>query len=308
MSVDNRISLHKLQVFIAVVDLGGVGKAADSLHVAQPVVTAHIRSLEERVGAKLFFRDGRQLRLTAAGEAVRSWALDLMTQTNQLSRHLDGLVDGTRGSVAIAASMSVGSYMLPTILSDFRAQHPHISITLRIYDSDRAITAVESGECDFAVILAESTPSSAGLVGKRLGEEPLLVVAPAAGPPSGTSIRLEELADFQFVELPEGFLRRSLNEVHLAKAGLERRKIAIEMGHPEAMKRGVEKGLGVALLFRSSVESELERGTLKALDVDGWEVRVPIYLVHRSVQQFSGAQSSVIETVSRDISGLRSAQ
>ena len=60
--LDQRISLQKLEIFCLVVDLGGVGRAAEHLFVAQPVVSAHLRTLQERLGAELLYRDGRRLR------------------------------------------------------------------------------------------------------------------------------------------------------------------------------------------------------------------------------------------------------
>lgn len=305
MPVDSRISLHKLEVFEAVVDLGSVSKAAEVFHVAQPVVSAHLRSLEARVGAKLFYRDGRHLSLTQAGMAVHTWAIDLLTHTRELSRNLDGLSDGTRGSVSIAGSMSMGSYVLPAMLSDFKLRHSHIAISLHIYHADQAIRVTETGECDFAVILAESPPATETLTGERLGQEPLVVIASREGPPAGDEIGLDELGQLDFVDMPEGFLRRSLNEAHLAKVGIERRNIAIEMGHPEAVKRGVERGLGVALMFRSAVAAELDQGTLKVLPVRGWDVVEPIFLVHRKGRHFSRAQRSVIDALSEAISSAR---
>lgn len=304
MPVDSHISLHKLEMLKAVVDLGSVSKAAEVFHVAQPVVSAHLRSIEERVGTKLFYRDGRQLSMTQAGEAVYAWAIDLLTHTSELSRHLDGLADGTRGSVSLAASMSLGSYLLPTMLSDFSLRHSNIAITLHVYHSDHAIRVAETGECDFAVILAESPQTSITLTGKRLGQEPLLLVAPPNGPPEGDEIGLDELARLDFVELPDGFLRHTLNEGYLAKVGLERRNIAIEMGHPEAIKRCVERGLGVALMSRSSAAAELAQGTLKAVRVSGWDLVVPIYLVYRKGRQFSQAQQAVIDELSAEISAV----
>jgi LysR family transcriptional regulator, low CO2-responsive transcriptional regulator len=301
VAIDNRITLHKLEVFKAVVDLGSVSRTAETFHVAQPVITSHLRSLETRLGARLFYRDGRQLRLTQSGEAAHAWAIDLLTHTQELSRHLDGLADGTRGTVALAASMSVGSYVLPSPLSEFRRRQPDIAITLNIYHSDHAIRVTESGECDFAFILGESPPASEGLTWVHLGFESLLLVASPKGPPGGSEIRRDDLAELDFVELPEGFLRRALNEAHLRKLGLRRRNIAIEMGHPEAMKRCVEQGLGVALLFTSSVAEELADGRLKAVRVEGWDVQVPIYLVHRKGRQFSGAQQTVMQALSEAI-------
>ena len=104
--LDTRITLYKLEVFDLVVELGSVSRAADQLFVSQPVVTAHIRSLEQRIGGRLFYRKGRQLVLTEAGRAVHAWARDVLTHTHELSRHLDGLSDGSRGSVVLGASMS----------------------------------------------------------------------------------------------------------------------------------------------------------------------------------------------------------
>lgn len=305
LPVDTRITLHKLEVFKAVVDLGSVRKAAERFHVAQPVISAHLRSLEQRLGTQLVFRDGRQLSLTAAGQAAYTWSGDLLMQTRAFSRHLDGLADGTSGSVVLATSMSVGSYMLPDSLSRFSLRHPGIAISLKIYDSDHAIRATQAGECDFAVILAESPPEGPGLTGRPLGHEPLLLVTSPEAPPAADEIDLDQFAELSFVELPEGFLRRTLNEAHLRRVGLHQRQIAIEVGHPEAMKRAVKQGVGSALMFRCSVAEELGAGTLRAVTVRGLDVSVPIYLVHRTGRQFSAAQQVVIDAISESITNDR---
>ncbi|MDF2050478.1 LysR family transcriptional regulator [Arthrobacter sp. Cr_A7] len=301
MPVDTRITLHKLEVFRAVVESGSVGKTAEAFHVAQPVITAHLRSLETRLGNKLFSRDGRHLKLTSEGEAVYTWAIDLYTRTKELSRYLDGLADGTSGSVSVAASMSVGSYLLPPALSELRRKWPNIEVTLNIYHSDLAIDATETGHSDFAVMIAESPPSNPGLTGEPLGLEPLILVAPPSGAPHSNEIDLAELARLDFVELPEGFLRRSLNEGHLANVGLESRRIVMELGHPEAMKRAVQNGMGVALMFYTSVADELESGRLRAVTVRGLDVTVPIYLVYRKGRNFPAAQQTVVKAISEYI-------
>lgn len=307
MPVDTRITLHKLEVFRTVAELGSVSKAAERFFVAQPVVSAHLRSLEQKLGVKLVYREGRSLKLTPAGEATYRWTLDMLTHTHELSRHLDGLADGTSGRVVLAASMSVGSYVLPQALSEFRLQNPSIEISLNIYHSDHAIRATDSGECDFAVIFAEAPPESTMLTGERLGYEPLVLVTAPSGPPADDEIDLDQVASLSFVELPEGFLRRTLNDRHLKQAGLNRRKIAIELGHPEAIKRAVKAGLGAALLFQCSVAEELEAGTLRAIRVEGLDVAVPIHLVHRAGRQFSSAQQRVIDAIADSVAATPTA-
>ena len=162
LSLDPRISLRKLEVFSLVVQLGGVSRAAEHLYVAQPVVSAHIRSLEERLQTKLFYREGRQMRLTESGQAVYSWAEDLLTKTRTPRSSPSGLSDGRRGTVVFGASMSIGSYRLPSILADFRETHPGVDLILGISDTEHAIEDTRTGEFDFSVVISGSSSSCPG--------------------------------------------------------------------------------------------------------------------------------------------------
>ena len=126
--------------------LEALGRAAEDLFVAQPVVSAHLRSLENRLGgAELFYREGRQLHLTEAGRAVHAWTEDVLTRTRELERHLASLSDGSTGSVVMGASMSVGSYVLPHVLTSFRARHPGAALRLGISSTEHAIEETAVG-------------------------------------------------------------------------------------------------------------------------------------------------------------------
>lgn len=301
MAFDSRITLYKLEVFSQVVAFESVSRAAEQLYVTQPVVTAHIRSLEERVGAKLFYREGRQLQLSEAGYAVHEWAQDVLTHTRELGRQLEGLSDGSRGGVALAASMSIGSYLLPPALSRFRIERPKVEIQLNVTDSDHAITATEVGECDFAIVYSEHEPRSPGLRGELIGREELVVVAAAHGQPAADSLTVDQLAELDFVDSPVGYIRRTLIDEQLKKVGLRERRVAIQVGHPEAMKRAVLSGLGVALLFQSAAEDEIERGSLRRVEIEDARLSVPIYLVHRKGKMFSAAQRDLLEILREEV-------
>jgi DNA-binding transcriptional LysR family regulator len=307
MALDSRVTLHKLEVFQLVVELGGVSRAADQLYVSQPVVTAHIRSLEQRVGARLFYREGRHLRLTEAGRAVHRWADDVLTHTRELSRHLDGLTDGTRGSVVIGASMSVGSYLLPPVVTRFRRERPQVELKLSITDSDHAMQATEAGECDFAVVILEDDPPSPGLEGRPLGEEELVIVTGPGREPAADTITIDELSRLAFVESPTGMIRRSLVDSQLGRIGIRERNVVIEVGHPEAMKRAAEAGLGVTLLFRSAVRREIEAGALREIALADASLAVPLYLVYRKGKLFSAIQRDLMEAIERHLQGTLSA-
>lgn len=296
--MDDRITLSKLRIFALVVELGSVTRAAERLYVAQPVVTAHMRSLEERLGAKLFYREGRSMHLTEAGRTAHAWATDLLTRTRELERNLDGLTDGARGSVVVGASMTIGSYSLPPILAAFRQDRPQVQIRMNILDPDHVIRDTESGENDFAVVLMPVDSSSTGLTAEQIGAEDLVVVAAVGAAQPGPEVSPEELGELWFVEAPAGSVRRSHADAALRQIGIERHNVSIELGHPEAMKRAVLAGLGVSLMHRSSVAAELEVGVLREVHItDAGPMATAVFVAYRSDKVFSVAQGDLIDQI-----------
>lgn len=288
MAVDQRISLQKLEVLDTVVRLGGVGRAADHLGVAQPVVTAHIRSLEGRLNTKLFYREGRQLHLTDTGRAVHLWALDVLRRTRELSRELDSVHEGIQGSVTVATSMTLGSYRLPPLFSRFLLQRPGVDVRVDITDAAHAIADTEAGANDFSVVVIGSPPVNPALVAAQVGSEELILVASRRGAPQGEGpFEVADLASLPFVEAQQGSLRRQFTDRELGRIGLGRRRVVMELGHPEAMKQVVSAGLGISCLFRNSVRRELHDGSLRELTVPDVNLGGPTYLIHRRDKAFS---------------------
>jgi DNA-binding transcriptional LysR family regulator len=302
VSIDLRISLRKLEVLSLVVQLGGVGRAAEHLFVAQPVVTAHIRSIEERVGAKLFYREGRQMHLTEAGQAVHGWAEDLLTRTRELERYLDGISDGSQGTVVFGASMSVGSYELPSVLTTFRASHPDVDLRLGVSDTEHAIEDTRAGVFDFAVVVSEEQLELPGMEVQRVGTDTIVLVSAPGGAPESAVITVEELRRLPFIDAPEGIVRRTFVDRQLRQLGIRDRNVVLQLGHPEAMKRATRAGLGATLLFRSAVREELESGTLREVRVEGADLALPIYIVYRRGKTFSPLHHELIDEIRRTLS------
>jgi DNA-binding transcriptional LysR family regulator len=288
---DNRISLQKLEIFCLVVELGGVSRAAEHLFVAQPVVTAHLRSLQDRLGAPLLYRDGRRMRLTEAGERAYAWATETLARTTELARELDGLSDGRRGSIVIGSSMSLGSYVLPLILTRFREARPMAEITLTVSDPEHAASAVETGLCDFAVIVTESVPPIATIDGEQVGyEDFVLVAAPDATP---EAIAPKDLAALPLISSPRSHIRRALIDHQLEQLDVVADNVVIELGHPEAMKRAAKDGAGATFLFRSAVAEDLHSGSLREIAIEGVELAVPVFVLTRARKHLSPIQEEL---------------
>ncbi len=301
MSLDNRITLQKLEVFCLVVELGGVGRAAEHLYVAQPVVTAHLQTLQQRLGAQLLYRDGRRMRLTEAGEAAYTWAKEVLSRSQEVVREIEGLAEGSGGSAVVTSSMSVGSYMLPGVLTAFRRAHPRARLTLHVADPEGALHAVEVGDADFAVLMTDATIEPRLFAVEELAREEVVLVAGPDDHQAGDSVTVAELDGLRYVCSPHGLSRRRLVDDALRAIGVEERDIVLELGHPEAMKRAAQDGLGVALLFHASVERELADGSLRQVEIEGARLSVPIVLVRRAGKRVSPLQAALIEAIRLDL-------
>lgn len=293
----SQATLHKLEVFCLVCELQSVTRVAERMRVAQPVVTAHLRFLEEKLGVKLFERSGRRLVLTLAGERVHKWASDIITRTHELERELDLAIDGELGSAVVAASMTVASYVLPPLFTAFRGLNPNGGITVQVSNPQLVTAAVRDGTCDFGVCILDPRHDVDGLNVERLWTERLVLVAARDDSSIGDTATPQEIEALPFVSSPRNQVRREAEEDGLRAHGIVNRRVLLEFGHPEAIKQAVRSGAGVAFVMETSVRDELARGLLRRVATPEIDLPVPVFLVHRRGKSFSGFQTRLIDFV-----------
>ena len=304
MPVDLRISLKKLEVLTRVVELGGVTRAAEDLYVAQPVVTAHIRSLERRLGTPLFYREGRHLQLTPAGRAVHQWAEEVLLRTRECDRVLGELSNGSGGAACIGASLSVGSYLLPAAFAEFQSDNPHTRLQLAIKRSSEVMSEVRAGGLDFGVVVLDGA-EVANLSTEKLGQDELVLVAAGICPGHDSpNAEADPPASLQFVDSAEGFLEVTSIGDRLLGYGVTT-TVALRTGHPEAAKLAVRQGTGVALLSRSAVRAELAGGDLRELRIVDLPVLLPICLVYRVDWEPSALHERLIDRIRLAVDAAR---
>lgn len=296
--MDNRISMYKLEVFRLTVDLGGVGRAAAHLYLTQPVVTAHIKSLQERMGVKLFTKSGRNLKLTEAGRSAYSWACDVARRTDEMQDDLDQIEHGTGGTARLWAAPAVGSYLLPRAVAAFAEANPAARVSMQIAQPNQVLETVEVGACDFGVLITDEIRPESGVVGEVLGWEDFVLVAAANSQLAGESVNTQELAELPFISTPDDMIMRRMENASLTSVGVPRHRVALEFGHPEATKVALSMDLGVALMFRCTVARELARGELREVQLQRQPMRVPVYLVRRESGRLTPLQSALIRQVS----------
>ena len=265
------ITFTQLAAFLAVVKGGSVTAAADELVVTQPSVSAAIGSLGKELGCNLFERSGRGIRLTGAGAAFSAYAEDivgLLAEGRRAARDAAELADGR---LQIAAVTTAAESFVPLLMHAFAEAHPGIELTLVVGNNEDVLGRVLTHRADVAI--AGRPPGSERLVAVPFRENEIVCITapddPAAG---GAPLPAAALAKRAWLLRERGSGTRTLNERFLAERNLN--PSTLTLGSNGAIKQGARAQLGVSLLSRATVETELEFGWLGEIPLtDGPETR-----------------------------------
>jgi DNA-binding transcriptional LysR family regulator len=241
--------LNNLQTFMAVAAEGSFSGAARRLGVTQPSVSEQIRALELHFGVSLFERMGRRTRLTVAGERLRDHGRRLMLGLEEMERDLSALKDGTRTTLAIAASPIAGEVVLPSLLPLFQAENPGTSIREVIAETPAVIARLLEREVELAVI--GSPFQDERCVVEVLARNEFVLIA-ARGHPLTLldTVTAARLSREPLVLRERGSGSRAAVESALAAAGVapDRLHVVAELGSTEAIMAAVVAGLGVGFV------------------------------------------------------------
>lgn len=142
------MELRHLRYFIKAAELLNFTKAAESLYVAQPTLSVQIHQLEEQLGAELFVKVGRMVRLTQAGEAFLVRAQRVVTELEQAIEEVSAIKGGLRGNLSITALSLIVCRLLTKWVPTFKTQFPEVGIYLRSGNIDEIEAEIASGVMD----------------------------------------------------------------------------------------------------------------------------------------------------------------
>ena len=247
------LTLHRLELFLAVLDEGGVGRAAKARNISQPAVSEHLQGLEAHFGVPLLERHGRSVRPTPAARALEPYArqaVGLLRGAERTAADLRGL---RSGSLTIGASTTPGTYLLPAALGRFHAAHPGIALSLQISDTREIERWVSAGQVELGVI--GEAPLVPGLAAEPWVQDELVLIIPRRHPLARhRSVRARALAGESYIAREEGSSTRGVAERYLTRSGVTLTP-AMELGSTEAIREAVAAGLGVALISRHAVQT-----------------------------------------------------
>jgi DNA-binding transcriptional LysR family regulator len=284
-----QIDFRHLETFCRVADLKSFSKAAEDLFLSQPTVSGHILSLEKSLSLRFFDRASKEVRLTKAGEIFREYALKILSFRKDLLNALSEFSQGIRGELCLGASTIPGEYLLPKLMGDFKKEHPHFIISLKIADTKEIIQYVLQDSVEFGIIGAKLNHPF--LHYEKYAEDEIIVVAPSDHPLTRKKrVNLEELLKEPWIIREEGSGTQMAVEKALRKKGksLKEFDLSMEMGSTSSVKEGVKAKLGLAFLSRKATEEEVNQGFLSRINVEEIEpISRQIYIVSRAGRTLS---------------------
>lgn len=295
--MDTQLSLRRLEIFRLVVEERSVTRAAAILMIAQPAVSSQLRSLEEWAGGKLFMRRGNRLVLTEAGERTDTWAKGVLASAAELRRDVEGIGSGHAGAVVAAASMGVGSYLLPPVLARFREANPRADITLNVAQPRETLRQVESGEADFTVTTWDEDRAGSDTQSLVLRDERMDIVVRADTHPGDRALTVDEALRLPFVGAPRVVASQRSVVAQLRRLSDVEPNFVIRLGHAVSAKQAVLDHGWAAILPRYVVDAELATGNLATIQVPGLELHERIVMVWRRGKVFSKMQRRLMDEV-----------
>ncbi|WP_309120661.1 LysR family transcriptional regulator [Paenibacillus sp.] len=260
------INLEWYRVFSEAAKTGSLTGAAERLHITQPAVSHTLKQLETALGAALFFRTAKGVRLTAEGEALFGCVQQALGMVEAGERTVADMRQLTRGEVHIGASDTLCKHFLLPYLEKFHRDYPEIRIHVTNRTTPETIALLKEGAIDFGIVNLPAADPKVDFRGSASIRD-ILVGRPDDDAVAQAPLALEQLASYPLLMLePGGSTRRFLDDFALRR-GIRLRP-EFELGSIDLLAQFASSGLGLAFVPRQYVEAELRDGRLVEIALD----------------------------------------
>jgi DNA-binding transcriptional LysR family regulator len=258
---------HK--TFLALCSCGSFTKAAELLHITQPAVSQHIKYLEEYYECKLFEMVNREMKLTRQGKLLREFAMTVFSDSKHFKENFSSVQTDTM-RFAFGATLSIGEYVMPDILSRLLLKYPEMNIHMSVANTQVLLERLNNGELDFIIV--------EGMFDKSEYDSTLFSLerfVPVCSPKSELAdkeVVFSSILNSRLILRERGSGTREIFENILLKNNYSLRAFekTIEIGNMAAIKKIVSKGLGITFLFEAAVKKELKDKSLKVINISGF--------------------------------------
>lgn len=279
------MSLRHLTIFAAVVDEGGMNKAAKKLHISQPSISQAIAELEQHYGIKLFERFSQKLYLTKEGELLLSFSRHILDSYKQMEEMMNQTVEKTQ--IQIGCSISVGTCLINGILEEGEKVLPKCEFQVKVTNSSEIEQALLTNQIDIGII--EGFVADENLITIPICKDELVIVCGKTHPfANKKGITLKSLDGQNYVSRESGSTERNQYEQLLEQKGIKLRRTFCST-NTEAIKNAVIYGRGIAIFSKRMIEKEADEGSLIILPIKDTRVIRDFHFVRHKNKYMSEA-------------------
>ena len=284
------MTLTQLRTFLAVAETASVRSAAERLVVSQPSVSAAVASLERELGVALVARQGRGLRVTAAGAAFAARVRQSLGLLELAVRSAQSLEAPGQGSVNVVTVTTAAERLLPPLLAVFRRQHPGAGVAVQVGNRTMVWEALRDHSADLAI--AGRPPVAAPVKVLATAPNQLVLVGP---PVVGDTVPVAALAEQTWLLREGGSGTRDATDDLLADLGIAPRTMIL--GSNGAVEQAVAAGLGIALISQDAVADRIADGSVAVWPCPGTPLDRPWHLVAHTSGPLSPTAALLATTV-----------
>jgi DNA-binding transcriptional LysR family regulator len=283
---------------------GSIRKAADQLNVTASAVNRRILDLEEELGAELFERRPRGVRLTAAGEVFVNYLREQDSEVERMKSQIEDLKGMRRGTIRIACSQALALEFLPREIGEYRKRHPLVTFEVKVLDHEQAMNALAAYEVD--LVLVFRPPFLADFLPLMTLEQRIVAVMSESHPLANRrTVRLRDCASYPVALAERQIGGRQLLEEVLARSRLKF-QVAAESNSFE-MLRGLVLHAGlISFQIRIGTMPEGNKLDLVARDIDDRDVpRANLVLGQLRSRNLPIPAAIFAERLARILDGMR---
>lgn len=290
------MNLHHLAIFHVVAETGSISACAERMHISQPAISRQLKEFESRLGVVLFERMPRGVRLTEAGELLSDYATRLFEIARSAQAAVKELAEAKQGHLAIGASNTIGTYILPRLIAVFGVRHPDVQISMFVGNTEQVSQGV--ADMRFALGFIEGPLHVGDLKVERFSDDEIVPVVSANHPLARKKrVAAGDLSGQPLLMREPGSGTREIVETTLTQQGIRPGRM-VEFGNAEAIKQAAVHGGGIAFLPRISMPGELEAGELVTLPIRDLTIRRSLSVIRRATGYVAPLASAFLSLLS----------
>lgn len=284
--------IDPLRIFVTVAKEKSFSRAADELYLSQPGVSMQIRNLENEFGARLINRSSKHVELTQAGEILYKHAYNILRRYNQAVEEINLIRNVVSGTLKIGASFTIGEYILPKVLAQTATKYPAVDIVVTIANTEEIVQALRINHLDVGIVEGQVNPADCAM--EPFMEDEMVLIVPNEHPlKQKTAVKPEDLQDLIWILRENGSGTRAFSDHLIKSLGLTVKKTYVFSSH-QGVKEAVSYGLGIAIVSRLIVQSELTAGKLGSVKIESEKVNLSRqFLILRHKEFFSSKTMEV---------------